>query len=155
MLKELGEDKMNYNDIKYPVLGAAYYPEAWDESEQDRDIAAMQKAGIKVARMAEFAWAKMEPREGEYDFSLFREVVDKCRERGLSVIMCPPSAAPPVWMTHKYPEIFADFGYAYVKTLAQNFYGITNTKAYRAMNLDVQMISADELLSKAEISVIE
>ena len=49
----------------------------------------------------------------------------------------------------------ADFGYTYVKTLAQNFYGISQTKAVRAMNLDVEMISADELLEKAKISVIE
>ena len=51
--------------------------------------------------------------------------------------------------------IFADFGYSYLRTLARSFYGIEKTVAYRAMNLDVDMISADELLEKAEISVIE
>ncbi len=61
-------------------------------------------------RIAEFAWSVMKPAEGNYDFSLFREVVDKCRERGISVVMCTPSAAPPVWMTHKHPDIFADLG---------------------------------------------
>ena len=59
------------------------------------------------------------------------------------------------YVTTSGGPIFADFGYAYVKTLAQNFYGIKETKAYRAMNLDVDMISAEELLEKAEISVIE
>ena len=51
--------------------------------------------------------------------------------------------------------IFDDFGYTYVKTLAQKFYGIQKTEAVRAMNLDVDMISAQELLEKATISVIE
>ena len=51
--------------------------------------------------------------------------------------------------------IFDDFGYSYIKTLAQKFYGIRETKAVRAMNLDVDMISAEDLLEKAAISVIE
>ena len=59
------------------------------------------------------------------------------------------------YVTTSGGPIFADFGYSYVKTLAENFYGIKSTKAYRAMNLDVQTISAEELLTKAEISVIE
>lgn len=57
------------------------------------------------------------------------------------------------YVTTSGGPIFAVFGYSYVKTLAQNFYGITETKAYRAMNLDVNMISAEELLTKATISV--
>ena len=51
--------------------------------------------------------------------------------------------------------IFDDFGYSYITTLAQKFYGIRETKAVRAMNLDVDMISAEDLLEKAAISVIE
>ena len=59
------------------------------------------------------------------------------------------------YITTSGGPIFADFGYEYIKALAKNFYGIGETKAYRAMNLDVNMISAEELLTKAEISVIE
>lgn len=51
-------------------------------------------------------------------------------------------------------EIFCDFGYAYIKTLANNFYGIQDTVSYRATNLDVQGISAKELLQKATISTV-
>ena len=59
------------------------------------------------------------------------------------------------YVTTSGGPISDDFGYNYVKTLAQKFYGIENTKAIRAMNLDVNMISAEDLLEKAEISVIE
>ena len=59
------------------------------------------------------------------------------------------------YITTSGGPIFEDFGYTYVKALARNFYGIGETKAYRAMNLDVEMITAEELLEKAEISVIE
>ena len=59
------------------------------------------------------------------------------------------------YITTSGGPIFDDFGYSYVKTLAKKFYGIEQTQAVRAMNLDVDMISAEELLSKATISVIE
>ena len=59
------------------------------------------------------------------------------------------------YVTTSGGPIFADFGYTYVKTIAQSFYGIKKTKAYRAMSLDIDMISAEELLEKAEISVVE
>ena len=59
------------------------------------------------------------------------------------------------YITTSGGPIFDDFGYTYVKALAQKFYGIEKTTAVRAMNLDVDMISAEELLEKAAISVIE
>ena len=58
---------------------------------------------------------------------------------------------------HKIPH-FANChtgSYAYIKALAGNFYGMGETKAYRAINLDVEMITAENILEKAEISVIE
>ena len=59
------------------------------------------------------------------------------------------------YITTSGGPIFADFGYEYIKTLAKNFYGINETKAYRAMNLDVNMISAEDVLTKVDISVVE
>ena len=59
------------------------------------------------------------------------------------------------YVTTSGGPIFADFGYEYIKALAKNFYGISETKAYRAMNLDVDMIAAEDVLTKAEISEIE
>ena len=94
-------------DYKPPYFGAAYYPESWPREEIDADLDRLRAHGMNTVRIAEFAWSTMEPREGVYDLSLFREVVDKCKERGIAVIMCTPSATPPSWMAHKYPEIFA------------------------------------------------
>ena len=59
------------------------------------------------------------------------------------------------YVTTSGGEIFADFGYEYIKALAKNFYGIDKTNAYRAMNLDVNTITSDEILTKANISIIE
>ena len=90
---------------RYPLLGAAYYPEAWDESEQDHDIAWMQKAGITVVRMGEFAWKKMEPQEGDFHFGWLHRVMDKLDAAGIRVILGTPSATPPLWLEEKDPEM--------------------------------------------------
>ena len=97
-------------DFKPPYFGAAYYPESWPREQIDGELDKVKALGLNTVRIADFAWSTIEPREGKYDLSLFREVVDKCKERGISVIMCTPSAAPPVWMTHKHPDILAEFG---------------------------------------------
>ena len=60
-----------------------------------------------------------------------------------------------VYVTTAGGEIFCDFGYAYIKAIANNFFGIQDTIAYRATNLDVHGISADSILQEATISVVK
>ena len=59
------------------------------------------------------------------------------------------------YVTTSGGPIFEDFGYTYVRALAKGFYGIDKTEAVRAENLDVDMISANELLEKAKIITLE
>lgn len=96
-----------YN-FKPPYYGAAYYPESWPREQIDSDLDKLVAHGLNTVRIAEFAWSAMEPEENKFDFSLFREVVDKCKARGISVVMCTPSATPPSWMEHRYPEVMLE-----------------------------------------------
>lgn len=91
-------DKKEFDINNAVLLGTAYYPEDWDEAEQDRDIAMMQKAGIKIARMAEFSWAKTEPREGEFHFEWLHRVIDKLWAAGIYTMLGTPTATPPNWV---------------------------------------------------------
>jgi len=84
--------------------GAAYYPELWPEADVARDIAEMKKLGINVVRVGEFAWAKMEPDEGRLDFSFFQRVFDQLHAAGIDVVLCTPTATPPIWLSHGHPE---------------------------------------------------
>ena len=85
-------------------LGTCYYPEHWDKSMWDDDLSRMKEVGIRTVRIAEFAWNKVEPREGEYTYGFFDEFLDLAYEKGMKVIFCTPSATPPAWLTSKYPE---------------------------------------------------
>lgn len=60
-----------------------------------------------------------------------------------------------VYVTTSGGEIFCDFGYAYIKALANNFYGIKDTEAFRAMNLDVLGITAENLLEEVSVSAVK
>lgn len=91
---------------KKPFLGCAYYPEDWDESQIDFDIAKMKEAGISCARIGEFAWRKMEPKRGVYDFAWLHRVVDALHQAGIAVIMGTPTATPPIWLSKEHPEVF-------------------------------------------------
>lgn len=93
------------------LFGAAYYPEQWPESYWEADARRMQECGVNVVRIGEFAWALMEPEEDKYDFSLFDRAITTLAAHGVKVIFGTPTAAPPKWLTHKYPEtllVFAD-----------------------------------------------
>ena len=87
------------------LFGVAWYPGEWPEQEWEADLASMQKANFNVVRIAEFSWGQMEPREGVYDFAWLDRAIAVARRRGFKVILGTPSAAPPIWLTEKYPEV--------------------------------------------------
>lgn len=91
--------------MKKLMLGANYYPENWDASLIDSDIEKMRECGFNVVRIAEFAWKKMEPAEGQFCFDWLHAVVDKLYAAGIGVIMGTPTATPPHWLLKKYPDI--------------------------------------------------
>ncbi len=88
-----------------PYLGAAYYPEDWPLEQIGEDIRLMKEAGCNVMRIGEFAWSRMEPEEGRYDFDWLHLAVEKLGAAGISVIMGTPTCTPPIWLVEKHPEV--------------------------------------------------
>lgn len=85
----------------YPYGGSADNPEAtWE-----KDAATMAAAGINVARVGEFCWGLFEREEGKYDFSWLRRVMDILGKAGIKCVLATPTAAPPIWLSRKHPEI--------------------------------------------------
>jgi beta-galactosidase len=91
------------------LLGAAWYPEQWPESRWDADLSLMEAAHIHVVRVGEFAWSSLEPREGDYQLDWLDRAVRAAERHHIAVIMGTPSAAPPAWLTTKYPETLRTF----------------------------------------------
>jgi beta-galactosidase len=97
--------KQWFPDADMMRIGCYYYPEAWPPEQWARDVANMKKLNLEFVHMGEFAWAFMEPTEGHYDFSWLDKVVQLCADQGLKVVLCTPSATPPVWLTQAHPEV--------------------------------------------------
>jgi len=93
---------------KMVETGVYYYPEAWNPDQWDRDLKKMADMGFEFTHVAEFAWAQMEPTEGNYDFKWLDKVLELASNHNLKVIMCTPSATAPVWLVRKYPEVLIE-----------------------------------------------
>jgi len=97
-----GQTNDRYDSFRF---GVCYYPEQWPESYWEDDARRMQECGVNTVRLGEFGWALMEPREGHCDFSLFDRAIATLGRHGIKTIFGTPTAAPPKWLTHKYPEV--------------------------------------------------
>src|ERR1700675_2251446 len=86
------------------MLGTAWYPEQWPESRWDADLTLMQQAGIRMVRVGEFAWSRMEPSEGQYDLDWLDRAVTSASKHGIYSVIGTPTAAPPAWLTQKYTD---------------------------------------------------
>ncbi len=94
----------NYADKPPILLGAAWYPEQWPESRWEKDLSLMEAAHIDVVRVGEFAWSTMEPSEGQYEFDWLGRAIALASKHHICVVLGTPTAAPPAWLTTKYPE---------------------------------------------------
>jgi beta-galactosidase len=93
-----------YSDQPPLLLGAAWYPEQWPEAQWEPDLALMEAAHIHLARVGEFAWSTMEPSEGHYEFGWLERAIALAAKHHICVVLGTPTAAPPAWLTTKYPE---------------------------------------------------
>lgn len=99
--------KRFFNDAQLLSTGVYYYPEHWDSSQWDRDLKKIADMGFEYTHYAEFAWAQLEPEEGQYDFTWLDKAVDLATKYKLKVIMCTSTATPPVWLVRRHPDILA------------------------------------------------
>ncbi|MBW8869332.1 MAG: beta-galactosidase, partial [Acidobacteriales bacterium] len=93
-----------FSDRPPILLGAAWYPEQWPETQWDADLSRMEAAHINLVRIAEFAWSAMEPSEGQFRFEWLDRAIALAEKHHMSVVLGTPTAAPPAWLTTKYPD---------------------------------------------------
>jgi beta-galactosidase len=85
--------------------GGDYNPDQWEKPVWDEDLRMFKLAGIDVATLNVFAWAKNQPDEDTYDFGWLDEMMDKLHEDGVGVCLATSTAAHPAWMARKYPDV--------------------------------------------------
>ncbi len=86
--------------------GVDYYPEHWPEERWPVDVHMMAEAGFNVARLAEFAWSKLEPEEGRFDFAWLDRALAILADHGIRSVLGTPTASPPPWLMAGDPKMF-------------------------------------------------
>lgn len=87
------------------AVGASWYPEQWSECVWPADLALMEQAGLRVTRLGEFAWARIEPQDGQFDFAWLDRAIAGASAHGMKVVLGTPTAAPPVWLSEAHPDV--------------------------------------------------
>ena len=85
--------------------GADYNPDQWTPDVWRDDVALMREAGVTIVSLGIFAWARLEPSDGVYDFELFDEVMDLLPEAGIAVCLATATASPPAWLVAQHPAL--------------------------------------------------
>ncbi|WP_101295589.1 beta-galactosidase [Halegenticoccus soli] len=114
------------------TIGVCYFPEHWPRDRWETDADQMVEAGIEYVRMAEFSWAVLEPRRGEFDFEWLDEAVEILGQRGLKVVLCTPTATPPKWLVDERPEILQAEPDGTPRGFGSRRHYCFNSPAYRA-----------------------
>ncbi len=86
-------------------FGVDYYPEHWDEERWETDVRLMAEMGLKVVRIAEFAWQRIESAEGKFDFGWIERFLAILDRSGIKAVLGTPTASPPSWIIEANPDI--------------------------------------------------
>lgn len=102
---------INYDPIFHPRVssllhGADYNPDQWLHMPEiiDEDFRLMKLARCSIMNIGIFAWAALEPREGEFHFEWLDEIMDRLAKAGMYACLATPTGARPRWLATQYPE---------------------------------------------------
>lgn len=88
--------------------GGDYNPEQWPQATRLEDVEMMIEAGVNIVSVAIFAWATIEPDEGQYEFEWLDEMMDRLHAAGIRVALATATASPPPWLTARHREILPE-----------------------------------------------
>ena len=87
------------------IYGGDYNPDQWPEAIWEEDARLMQEAGVNLVSLGIFAWSKLEPQPGVYDFSWLDRIIELLHARGVSIDLATPTASPPPWLVRLDPDV--------------------------------------------------
>ena len=101
------EKKYINENFKHFLHGGDYNPDQWTDHPEvlEEDMRLMKLANCNSMTVGIFAWAKLEPEEGVYDFSFLDKAINDVYENGGRIVLATPSGARPAWLAEKYPEV--------------------------------------------------
>lgn len=112
-------------------LGVCYYPEHWPEEIWADDAARMKALGLTTVRIGEFAWSRIEPEPGRFEWEWLDRAVDTLSGAGMQIIMGTPTATPPKWLIDAYPDVLAKDAHGRVRNFGSRRHYSFSSTTYR------------------------
>jgi beta-galactosidase len=91
--------------LPHLLYGGDYNPDQWPEEVWPEDVRLMREAGVNLVSLGIFAWSRLEPKEGTFDFEWLDRIMNMLHEGGVSVDLATATASPPPWLSHAHPEM--------------------------------------------------
>ena len=113
-------------------LGVCYYPEQWPQEMWADDARRMAELGITWVRIGEFAWSRIEPEPGRFDWVWLDRAVETLATAGLRIILCTPTATPPKWLVDRHPDMLAVDAEGRPRGFGSRRHYCFSSQAYRA-----------------------
>ncbi|NEB00076.1 beta-galactosidase [Streptomyces sp. SID13726] len=86
------------------AFGGDYNPEQWPEEVWEEDVRLMREAGVTMVSLGIFAWSRIEPRPGAYDWDWLDRIIGMLHGAGIAVDLATPTVVPPAWFYRAHPE---------------------------------------------------
>jgi beta-galactosidase len=115
-------------------LGVCYYPEQWPEDWWADDARQMADMGIEYVRIAEFAWSRIEPSPGQFEWAWLDRAIETLHAAGLKVVMSTPTATPPKWLVDADPSMLAIDANSDTRGFGSRRHYCFSSKTYRAQS---------------------
>ena len=126
------------------MLGVCYYPEHWPEARWAQDAAKMRELGLTTVRIGEFAWGRMEPDPGRYEFEWLDRAIETLGAAGMRVVIGTPTATPPKWLIDAHPEILpVDIHTGTVRGFGSRRHYDFSSEVYLAESLRITTVLAE------------
>jgi beta-galactosidase len=90
--------------IPFIIYGADYNPEQWPETLWPEDMRLMRDCGVNLVHVGIFAWSKLNPKPGVYDFNWLDRILDLLAENGIYAGLATATASPPAWLARLHPD---------------------------------------------------
>src|SRR3981081_3611650 len=88
------------NRLPHVLYGGDYSPDQWPEDVWHEDVRLMREAGVNLVSLGIFAWSRLEPKAGTFDFEWLDRIMEMLHGGGVSVDPATATRSPPPPPSH-------------------------------------------------------